>query len=99
MDWDVEYTDEFEKWWSGLTESETESVRASILLLRGYGHNLRFPHSSGSCGFSTADGRSGCCMRSIRGVARSCCSAVTRPETTAGTRSMCPSPTDCMTNM
>ncbi len=47
MQWDVEYTETFEAWWSGLTEAETESVRASVLLLRDYGPNLRFPHSSG----------------------------------------------------
>lgn len=47
MQWDVEYTETFETWWSGLTEAEIESVRASVLLLRDYGPSLRFPHSSG----------------------------------------------------
>lgn len=47
MQWDVEYTETFETWWDGLTETETESVRASVLLLRDYSPNLRFPHNSG----------------------------------------------------
>ncbi len=47
MNWEVEYTDEFGDWWSDLTESEQESVRASVKLLEELGPNLRFPHSSG----------------------------------------------------
>lgn len=47
MQWNVEYTDAFETWWNSLTESESESVRAYILLLREFGPGLRFPHSSG----------------------------------------------------
>lgn len=46
MQWEVEYTDEFEVWWAGLTESEQESVRASVKLLGDYGPNLKFPNSS-----------------------------------------------------
>ncbi len=47
MTWDVEYTDEFDTWWSSLTEAEQESVAASVNLLETLGANLRFPHSSG----------------------------------------------------
>jgi hypothetical protein len=47
MAWDVEYTDEFELWWASLTESEQESVAASVGLLEERGPNLGFPHSSG----------------------------------------------------
>lgn len=47
MLWDVEYTDEFEDWWSGLSESEQESVAASVRLLEERGPLLGFPHSSG----------------------------------------------------
>ena len=43
----VEYTDEFELWWSGLTEDEQVSVAASVQLLEERGANLGFPHSSG----------------------------------------------------
>lgn len=47
MRWDVEYTDEFERWWEALTEAEQESVAASVGLLEALGPDLRFPHSSG----------------------------------------------------
>lgn len=47
MKWDVEYTDEFGNWWEGLTETEQESVRASVKLLENFGPELPFPHSSG----------------------------------------------------
>jgi len=43
--WDVEYTDEFETWWDGLTESEQDSVRASVDLLSEQGPNLGRPHA------------------------------------------------------
>ena len=33
MNWEVEYTDEFEQWWSGLTEEEQVSLAASVQLL------------------------------------------------------------------
>jgi hypothetical protein len=44
--WDVEYTDEFGEWWSGLTEGEQESLRAGVRLLGHYGPTLPFPYSS-----------------------------------------------------
>lgn len=47
MAWDVEYTDEFEKWWNSLTEEEQISVAASVILLETLGPQLGFPHSSG----------------------------------------------------
>ncbi len=45
--WDVEFTDEFEEWWNGLTPEEQEDVSASVEVLERLGPNLRFPHSSG----------------------------------------------------
>jgi hypothetical protein len=45
--WDVEYTDEFEDWWSGLSEDEQVSLAASVQLLEERGPSLGFPHSSG----------------------------------------------------
>jgi hypothetical protein len=42
----VEYTDEFEQWWSSLGEDEQVSVAASVELLEKFGPALRFPHSS-----------------------------------------------------
>ena len=47
MPWNVEYTDEFGKWWDTLAESEQESVDASVRLLENMGPRLPFPHSSG----------------------------------------------------
>jgi hypothetical protein len=45
--WEVEYTDEFGAWWEGLTETQQESVFASVGLLRVLGPRLGHPHSSG----------------------------------------------------
>jgi hypothetical protein len=50
MNWDVEYTDEFEDWWEALSESEQEDISASVQLLEERGSNLGFPHSSGISG-------------------------------------------------
>jgi hypothetical protein len=44
--WDVEVTDEFKAWWSGLTEAERVSVERAVLLLEERGPNLPFPYSS-----------------------------------------------------
>ena len=46
MAWDIEYTDEFEEWWDTLTEEAQIDVDASVGLLREYGVDLPFPHSS-----------------------------------------------------
>jgi hypothetical protein len=46
MSCDVEYTNEFEGWWSELSEDEQESVATSVRLLETKGVTLRFPHSS-----------------------------------------------------
>lgn len=45
--WEIEYTDEFEEWWAGLTQEEQESVSASVGLLEQCGPQLKHPHSSG----------------------------------------------------
>ena len=47
MNWEVEYTDEFDQWWSGLTEEEQVSLAASVELLEERGPSLGYPHSSG----------------------------------------------------
>ena len=44
--WDVEVTDEFKAWWSGLTEAERISVERAVLLLEDRGPHLPFPYSS-----------------------------------------------------
>ncbi|MES9902016.1 MAG: type II toxin-antitoxin system RelE/ParE family toxin [Sedimenticola sp.] len=47
MEWEVEYTDEFEDWWEGLTEAEQEDVAATVKLLEVKGPQLPYPYSSG----------------------------------------------------
>jgi len=45
--WKVEYTDEFEEWWNGLTEGEQEDFAAVVTLLTEHGPQLPYPYSSG----------------------------------------------------
>lgn len=47
MEWDVEYTHEFEDWWQRLSEGEQESIVACVSLLMKRGPNLLYPYSSG----------------------------------------------------
>ncbi len=47
MTCEVEFTDEFEGWWNGLSEEEQISISASVDILETYGANLQYPHSSG----------------------------------------------------
>ncbi len=42
MEWDVEYTDEFGRWWAGLSESEQESVDAYVELLETAGASVLY---------------------------------------------------------
>jgi hypothetical protein len=45
VEWDIEFTDEFGKWWEALSEQEQDSVRDSVKLLRIVGPTLARPHS------------------------------------------------------
>ena len=47
MEWEVEYTDEFEKWWNNLNEAEQIDVAAVVGLLVEKGPQLPHPYSSG----------------------------------------------------
>ena len=47
MSWNVEYTDEFGEWWTGLTEDQQEDFSACVELLMEHGPQLPFPYSSG----------------------------------------------------
>ena len=47
MEWNVEYTDEFEQWWTTLSETEQIDLAATVTLLQQKGPQLPFPHSSG----------------------------------------------------
>ena len=44
---EVEYTDEFGNWWTGLSDAEQVDVAATITLLEARDVRLGFPHSSG----------------------------------------------------
>jgi hypothetical protein len=44
--WEVEYTDEFGKWWDSLTEAAQKSVAKIVVLLAETGPSLGYPHSS-----------------------------------------------------
>lgn len=50
MPHEVEYTDEFDAWWSDPGESEQEDVFAVVEQLVDRGPNLPFPYSSGISG-------------------------------------------------
>jgi hypothetical protein len=45
MTWDVEYTDEFSRWWETLTEDEQEDVAVKVKLLEKAGPALARPHA------------------------------------------------------
>jgi hypothetical protein len=46
VEWEIEYTDEFEEWWDGLNEAEQEDVAAYVTLLEKKGPTLPYPYSS-----------------------------------------------------
>ena len=46
MTTDIEYTDEFEEWWSNLEDSEQNDIVSIVTLLEKRGINLGYPYSS-----------------------------------------------------
>jgi len=46
-DWDVEFTDEFEKWWDTLDADTQDAIDVVVGLLEQKGPDLRFPFTSG----------------------------------------------------
>jgi hypothetical protein len=44
MEWEVEFTTEFERWWNGLSEDEQDSVDAYVRLLQKRGPTWGRPH-------------------------------------------------------
>lgn len=44
MEWEVEYTDEFDAWWTCLSAEEQEDVSAVVGVLEAKGPSLRRPH-------------------------------------------------------
>ena len=47
MSWEVEFSDEFGRWWEALNAAEQKSVDFTVSLLQQVGPILRMPHSSG----------------------------------------------------
>jgi hypothetical protein len=45
MEWEVEFTDEFEEWWDKLSEEEQDSVAMKVGLLKTAGPALGRPHA------------------------------------------------------
>ncbi|MFZ0199525.1 MAG: type II toxin-antitoxin system RelE/ParE family toxin [Candidatus Sulfotelmatobacter sp.] len=45
MAWEIEFTDEFESWWSDLSEAEQEEIDAKVALLEERGPRLSRPHA------------------------------------------------------
>ena len=46
MAWDVEFTHEFERWWTELDEAVQDAIDRAVHLLEARGPALPFPHSS-----------------------------------------------------
>lgn len=46
MAWEVEFTDEFERWWVTLDGEEQDAIDVVVGLLEEKGPQLSFPHSS-----------------------------------------------------
>jgi hypothetical protein len=44
MEWEVEFTSEFERWWNSLSEGEQDTVDAFVRLLQKRGPSLGRPH-------------------------------------------------------
>src|SRR6185437_4985600 len=45
MEWEVEYTGEFDTWWAKLSEDERVVIAAKVELLENFGPRLPRPHS------------------------------------------------------
>jgi hypothetical protein len=50
MAWEIEYTNEFGRWWNDINDGEQDDVAAVVSLLAEQGPNLPFPYSSGIAG-------------------------------------------------
>lgn len=45
MPWEIEFTDEFGKWWDGLTKAEQDSIDSSVFMLGEEGPALTRPYA------------------------------------------------------
>jgi hypothetical protein len=55
MKWEIEYTDDFEKWWNTLDPGEQDSIAVTVGLLEKLGPNLPRPYSDTVKGSSFAN--------------------------------------------
>ncbi len=46
MNFEIEYTDEFGDWWSGLSDAEQDEIASVVTVLGELGPYLKFPRSS-----------------------------------------------------
>ncbi len=46
MNWEVEYTNEFEIWWQTLRENQQDDIVSVVQILKEKGAQLSFPYSS-----------------------------------------------------
>jgi hypothetical protein len=46
VQWEVEFTDEFERWWRTLTERQQDDVARSVGMLADLGPALDYPHTT-----------------------------------------------------
>ncbi|MGA9418365.1 MAG: type II toxin-antitoxin system RelE/ParE family toxin [Candidatus Cybelea sp.] len=60
MAWEVEFTDQFGKWWDRLDADGQEDIRASVKLLQAVGPTLGRPHAD------TVDGSRHANMKELR---------------------------------
>lgn len=44
--WEIEFTDEFERWWNTLSETAQDSIAVLVTLLEEKGVSLGYPYSS-----------------------------------------------------
>ena len=45
MPWEIEFTNEFERWWNSLSEGEQVEIAAKVELLEEFGLTLPRPHA------------------------------------------------------
>ena len=53
--WEIEYTDEFDLWWSGLSQDQQEALDARVTLLVDLGSEFEATRSRGNRNISTSE--------------------------------------------
>lgn len=80
--WEIEYTHEFEEWWTTLSTEQQEAIDDRVMLLAEHGPALKRPvvadikssrHPNMKELRASKRGPFACCSRSIRAGTQSCC--------------------------